>query len=72
MIYEWSFQLFEGLLRPWPVSLIQSERWTLKISAEEKVYLFYEGFLLVLFDSHHTKCMQSYKSKRTEELTKVL
>ena len=61
-----SLQLFEGLLRLGPVFLINKERWTLKNSADERVYLvnhwtdldgcigeyylFHEGFLLVLFD----------------------
>jgi hypothetical protein len=35
-------------------------------------YLFHEGFLLVLFVLHDTKCMQSYKSNTTEQLTKVV
>jgi len=75
-------------LRLGPVFLINEERWTLKISAEErlylmnywmdldgyigKYYLFLEGFLPVLFDLHDTKCMQSYKSNTTEQLTNVV
>ena len=35
-------------------------------------YLFHEGFLLVLFDLGDIKCMQSYKSNTTEQLTKVV
>ena len=81
-------QLFEGLLRLWPVFLINKERWMLKISADERVYLvnhrtdldgcigkyylFHEGFLLVIFDLGDTKRMQSYKSNTTEQLTKVV
>jgi hypothetical protein len=75
-------------LRLGPVFLFKKERWTLKISAEERVYLMnhwmdldgcigeyylvHEGFLLVLFDLSYSKCMQSYRSNTTEQLTKVV
>jgi hypothetical protein len=68
--------------------LTKRERWTLKNSADERVYLvnhwmdldgcicksylFHEGFLLVLFDSGDIKCMQSYKSNTKEQLTNVV
>jgi hypothetical protein len=67
---------------------MNKERWTLKISVEERVYLmnhwmdldgyigeyylFHEGFLLVLCALCDTKCMQSYNSNTTEQLTKVV
>jgi len=37
-----------------------------------KYYIFHEGFLLVLFDLGDTKCMQSYKSNTTKQLTNVV
>ena len=37
-----------------------------------KFYLFYEGFLLILFDLGDTKCLQSYELNTTEQLTKIV
>ena len=67
---------------------MNKEKWTWKISADERVYLvnhwmdlsgsigrsypFHEGFLLVLFILCDTGCVQCYRSNTKEQLPKLV